>query len=83
MANPFVRTEGQLLFTWCFSGVAMEDLNSVDKLKLSDKGPQVYRKLTQCVARDNSGLSRASRKDATCFLRGIMSVIPDATIQAC
>ena len=39
--------------------------------------------LTQQAARDNSGLSLARRKDATCFLRWIMSVIPDATIQAC
>ena len=39
--------------------------------------------LTQYVARDNSGLSLARRKDATCFLRWIVSVMTDSTIQAC
>ena len=37
----------------------------------------------QHVARDNSGLSLARRRDATCFLRWIMSVMTDSTILAC
>ena len=82
-ANTFVRMEGQLLFAWSLAGVAMEELTSGYELKLGDKGLNVYRMLIQHVARDNSGLSLARRKDATCFLRCIMSVIPDATIQAC
>ena len=83
LANPFVRTAGQLMFTWSLAGVALEALTSYDKLKLGDKGLHMYRMLTQLTARDNSGLSLARRKDATCFLRWIMSLIPDATIQAC
>ena len=39
--------------------------------------------LMQHVARDNSGLSLARKNDATCFLRWIMSVMTDSTIQAC
>ena len=34
MANPFVRTTGQLMFTWSFAGVALEALTSHDNLKL-------------------------------------------------
>ena len=37
----------------------------------------------QHVVRDNSGLSLARRKDATCFLRWIMSMMSDSTILAC
>ena len=37
----------------------------------------------QHIARDNSGLSLARRKDATCFLRWIMSMMTDNTILAC
>ena len=80
MANPFVRTAGQLMFTWRFAGVALEALTSHDKLKLVDKGLQVYQMLVQHIARDNSRLSLARRKDATCFLRWIMSVITDITV---
>ena len=83
LANLFVRTAGQLMFTWSLAGVALEALTSYDKLKLGDKILHVYRMLTQHIARDNSGLSLARRKDATCFLRWIKSVIPDATIQEC
>ena len=39
--------------------------------------------LVQHIARDNSGLSLARRKDSTCFLRWIMSVITDSTLQMC
>ena len=39
--------------------------------------------LMQHVARDNSGLSLAREKDATCFLRWIMSMMTDKTILAC
>ena len=83
MANPFTRTVGKLLFTCCLTGVALEDLISGDTVKLGDKGLHVYRMLTHYFARDDSGLSLARRKDATCFWRCIISVIPDAAIQAC
>ena len=39
--------------------------------------------LMQHVARDNSGLSLAKRKDDTCFLRWTMSMMTDSTILAC
>ena len=71
------------MFTWSLAGVALEAFTSYDKLKLDDKGLRVYLMLMQHFARDNSGFSLARRKDATVFLRWIMSVIPDAAIQAC
>ena len=75
MANPFVRTAGQLMFAWSLVGIELEVLTSCDKLKLGNKNLEVYQMLVQHVARDNSGLSLARRKDATCFLRWIMSVM--------
>ena len=83
MANPFTRTGVQLLFTWCLAWVALEDLFSSIKLKQGDRGIHVYRMLMQYDARHDSRLSLARRKDATCFLRLIMSLIPNAAIQAC
>ena len=80
MAKPFVRTAGQLMFLWSFAGVALEVLTSHAKLKLGDKGLQVYQMLVQHFARDNSGLSLARRQDATRLLRWIISVITDATV---
>ena len=68
MANPFVRTAGQLMFAWSLVGIELEVLTSRDKLKLGNKSKEVYQMLVQHVARDNSGLSLARRKDATCFL---------------
>ena len=37
IANPFVRTAGQLMFTWSFAGVALEALTSHDKPKLATR----------------------------------------------
>ena len=54
-----------------------------DKLKLGGKNLEVYQMLMQHVARDISGLSLARRKDATCFLRWIITVRTDSTIQVC
>ena len=34
MANPFVRTAGQLMFAWSLVGIELETLTSHDKLKL-------------------------------------------------
>ena len=39
--------------------------------------------LVQHIARDNSGLSLARKEDDTCFLRWIMSVITNTTVQVC
>ena len=61
MANPFVRTSKQLMFTWSFARVALEALTSHDKLKLGGKSLQVYQMLVQHIARDNSGLSEKKR----------------------
>ena len=83
MANPFVRTAGQLIFAWSLVGIELEVLTSCDRLKLGNKNLKVYQMLVQHVARDNSGLSLARRKDATCFLRWIMSVMNNSTVQAC
>ena len=79
MANPFVRTAGQLMFTWSLVAIELEVLTSCDKLKLGNKNLEVYQVMVQHVARDNSGLSLARRKDATCFLRWIMSVMTNRT----
>ena len=83
MANPFVRTAGQLMFAWSLVGIELEVLTSHDELKLGSKSLEVYQMLVQHVARDNSGLSLARRKDSACFLRWIMSVMTNSTIQEC
>ena len=83
ITNPFIRTAGQLMFPWSLLGIELETLTSYDKLKLGGKNLEVYRMLMQHVARDNSGLSLARRKDATCFLRWTMSMMTDSTILAC
>ena len=54
MANNFVRTTEQLMFTWSFAGVALEASTSYDKLKLGYKGLRWYHMLVQHMARDNS-----------------------------
>ena len=64
-------------------GIELETLSSHDELKLGGKNMEVYQMLMQHIARDNSGLILARRKDATCFLSWIMSVMTDSTIQAC
>ena len=83
MANPFVRTAGQLMFAWSLVGAELEILTSCDKMKLGNKNLEVYQMLVQHIARDNSGLSLARRKDATCSLRWIMSVLTNSTVQMC
>ena len=83
IANPFVRTAGQLMFAWSLVGIELETLTSHNKLRLCGKNLEIYQMLTQHIARDNSVLSLASRKDTTCFLRWIMSVMTDSTIKAC
>ena len=37
MANPFVKTAGQLMFAWSLVGIELEVLTSCDKLKLGKK----------------------------------------------
>ena len=83
MANPFVRTAGQLMFAWSLVGIKLEMLTSHNKLKLGSKSQDIYQILVQHIARDNSGLSLARRRDATCFLRWIMSVMTNSTVKTC
>ena len=50
MANLFSRNQGQLIFAWCLAGIALEYLNSCDKLKIGDKSSYVCRMVMQYVA---------------------------------
>ena len=45
MANPFIRTAGQLMFARSLLGIELETLTSYDKLKLGGKNLEVYRML--------------------------------------
>ena len=83
VANPFGRTAGQLTSAWSLVGIELEVLTSHDKLKLGNKSLEIYQMPVQHIARDNSGLTIARRRDATCFLRWIMSVMTNSTVQAC
>ena len=79
MANPFVRTAGQLIqlmFTWSLAGVTLEMLTSCDRPKLGDKGLRVCQMLTQHIARGNSGLILARRGVCHLFLE--MDHVSDA-----
>ena len=71
------------MFGWSLVGIELETLTSYDKLKLGGKNLKLYQVLIQHVARDNSGLSLARRKDAIFFLRWIMSMMTDSAILAC
>ena len=71
------------MFAWSLVGLELETLTSHDKLKLGGKNLEVYQMLMQHVARVNSVLSLARRKDATCFLRWIKSVMTDDTVLVC
>ena len=62
MANPFVRTAGQLMFAWSVVGRELEMLTLHDKLNLGGKNLDVYQKLMQHVARYSSGFSLAGEK---------------------
>ena len=45
MANPFVRTTGQLMFAWSLVGIQLEVLTSNDKLKLGSKSLEVSKRV--------------------------------------
>ena len=64
-------------------GNRAEVSTSHKKLKLDSNSLEVYQMLVQHIARDNSGFSLVRRKDATCFLRWIMSLMTDSNIQTC
>ena len=46
-------------------GIELDTLTSHDKLRSGGKNLEIYQMLMQHVARNNSGLSLARRKDAT------------------
>ena len=71
------------MFAWSLVGIELEVLTSHNKVKLGNKTLEVYQMLAQHIARDNSGLSLARIKDATCFMRCIMSVMTNSTVQVC
>ena len=71
------------MFAWSLVGVELEVLTSHNKLKLGNKSLEVYQMLVQHIAIEKIGLSLARRKDSTCFLRWIMSVMTDSTVQMC
>ena len=68
MANPFIRTAGQLMFAWSLLGIELETLTSYDKLKLGGKNLEIYRMLMQHVAKGQLRLESGKKERCNLFL---------------
>ena len=75
MANPFVRTAGQLTFAWSLVGIEVEVLTS--HLKLCIKSLEVYQMLVQHFARDNFARDDSGEKKRCHLLHKVDKVRND------
>ena len=77
MAKPFVHTSGQLMFTWSFTGVALESLTSHDKIKLGGKSLQVYQMLVETTKYFSRQLGNKPSGKKSCQLFLEMDYVSD------
>ena len=69
IAIPYVRTEQQLLFSWCMAGFTMEEYDSEERKKSKEEKVLMMTSLRYLLIREVASVACAKWRDALYFVR--------------
>ena len=69
IAIPYVRTEPQLRFAWCMTGLTMGEYDSEERRRSKKKDVLLITSLRDLMIQEGAAVACAKRRDALCFVR--------------
>ena len=83
LAYPCMRTDLQVRLAWCLMGVKKAEYEDNNDLKSKEQELELMEALRVLIARDDSAIAWAKRKDALCFTRFVVDRIPTPVLGEC
>ena len=72
IAIPYVRTELQLRFASCKTGVTMEEYNSKERKRSKEEKVLLMTSLRDLMIQEGAAVACANRRGALCFVRFLL-----------
>ena len=83
LANPCVRTVLQVRLVWCLVGIRRREHEATLDTRSREKQLEFMGGLRVLIARDNSAMAWAKRKDALGFVKFVVDRIPTPVLEEC
>ena len=83
IAIPYVRTELQLRFAWCMTGLTRWDYDSEERKRSKGEKVFIMRSMRDLITQEGAAVACAKRGDALCFIRFMIEQISVPTLNTC
>ena len=81
--SPRVRAYRQVRLVWCLVGIKRQEYEATIEFKARDQQLELMGALKVLILRDDSAIAWAKRKDALCFVKFVVDLIPTPVLEEC
>ena len=83
IAVPYVRTELQLRFAWCMTGLTREEYDSEERKRSKEEKVFLMTSMRDLIIQEEMAVACAKRRDALCFIRLMIEQISVPALNTC
>ena len=83
IAIPYVRTELQLRFAWCMTGLTRGEYDLEEKRRLKEENVFLMTNVRDLITLKGAAIACAKRRDALCFIRFMIERISVPELNTC
>ena len=83
IAVPYVRTELQLRFAWCMTGLTREEYDSEERKISKEEKVFLMTSMRDLIIQEGMAVACAKRRDALCFIRFMIEQISVPALNTC
>ena len=83
IAIPYVRTELQLRFAWCMTGLTRGEYDSEERERSKGEKVSLMTSMRDLITQEGAAVVCAKRRDALCFIRFTIEQISVPALNTC
>ena len=83
IAIPYVRTEPQLRFAWCMTGLTSGEYDSEERRRSKEENVFLMTRVRDLITQEGAAIACAKLKDALCFIRVMIEHMSVPALNIC
>ena len=83
IAVPYVRTELQLRFAWCMTGMTRGEYDSEERKRSNGEKVFLMTSMRDLITQEGAAVACAKRRDALCFIRFMIEQLSVPALNTC
>ena len=83
IAIPYVRTESQLRFTWCMTGLTQVEYDREERKRSKEEKIFIMRSMGDLMTQEGAAVVCAKRRDALCLIRFMLEQRSALVLNTC